>query len=171
MHIFIKSSWLSHNAKHHISPSLSVYTSSGPSVWPWSSDSIRWSAAGLIWLSGSWTALILDKSTQSLVLITTILGKKLKPIQEHGSRCCRVNSRQARLRLASFPVCEQEPFGRSSRCLSDSLSAFINLAEIMCFSLSRLSLCLSASPCPSFHQSVWISPNALSIITFLDYSN
>lgn len=164
----MKSSWISHNAMYHISR-LS------PSIHPlvhllWSSDSIRWTAAGLIWLSGSWMGLILDKSAQSCVLIATILGKKLKLIQEHGSCCCRVNSRQARLRLASFPVCEQEPFGRS--WLSDSLSAVINLAEIMCFSLSACrSACQSASPCFSFHQSavcLWISLKTLFILITLD---
>lgn len=108
------------------------------------SDSL---AAGRGW---SWISL-----AKPPVLMTTILGKKLKMIQEHGSRCCRVNNRQARLRLASFPVCEQEPFGRGSRWLSDSLSAFINLSEIMCFSLSA---CRSACqalllPVSSVHQS------------------
>lgn len=121
---------------------------------------IRWTAAGLIWLSGSWTRLILDKSAQSPVLITTILGKKLKLIQEHGSCCCR---RKQPPSSASFPVWEQEPFGRSSRWLSDSRSAFINLAEIMCFfffisfclsiSLS-LSVCLFHSLSPSIYTSV-----------------
>lgn len=113
---------VNHDAMYHISSSLSVYkhrcTSSGPSVCPWSSDSIRSTDADLIWFSGSsCMGLILDKSAQSSVLITTILGKKLKLIQEYGSRCCccRVNSRWARLRLDSFPVCEQEPFGGNSR--------------------------------------------------------
>lgn len=97
--------------------------------------------------------LILDKSVQSPVLITAILGKKLKLIQDHGSRCCRINGRRARLRLASFPVCEREPFGRSSRWLWDPLAAFINLVEIMCF---------SRSACRSACQSLLL-PVSLSI--------
>lgn len=105
------------------------------------------------WFPGSWMTLILDKSAQSLVLIKAVLGKELKRVQEHGSRC-RVNSRQTWLHLASFPAGEQETFGGSSRWYS--LSALINLAQIKCFSFSFCQSSCSALSLHLFFSATWI---------------
>lgn len=157
--------YITHDAMYHNPPllpiqphrPLSVHTSSSPSVW--GSDSIRWTAAGLICLSGSWTGLILDKSAHSSILITTILGKKLKLIQEHGSHCCRVNSGQAAASpgfiscLWAGAICRKQP---------PTLCAFINLAEIMWFSLSQ--------PCRSAHvyEFSWKAQTLHTLVLFLD---
>lgn len=144
------------NLYHKHPPCLSAYTSTGPSVCPWSSDSIRWAAAaaaaaGLIWLSLA--------AGQSWSWIS--LKSKLHPNNNHFGQKVETNPRT---QLPLLPG-KQPPNAASPgfiSCLwagaiwtkqpltlefSLSLSAFINLAEIMCFSSLRLSI--SAFPCRS----------------------